>query len=67
MNRKTPTRTTVSHEELAQAIQAFQAQGGLIAQLPAEKVIPSRVVGRRWSRYEEILNTDGGATEDSRG
>lgn len=67
MNANVNRKQVVTHEELAQAIVAFQAEGGLVVQLPPQKVVPSRTVGRRWSRYEEILISDGGAPDDRRG
>ena len=43
-----------THEELRRAIDSFRAEGGLVVQLPAEKVVLARLVGRRWGRFEEV-------------
>ena len=46
----------VSHEQVTQAILAFQKRGGLIRKLPPEPTGRRTMVGHRWgSAYETIF------------
>lgn len=45
----------VSEEEIQEAIKKFKAQGGLIKHLPKEVVPSSILVGRKYGRFENLL------------
>jgi len=64
MNHHASKRQLITHEELARAIAAFQTQGGMVVQLPPEKVPRPRLVGRRWSRFEEVIPYGGGPADE---
>ena len=54
MHATVTAKPKFTREELTRAIDAFRAEGGLVVQLPAEKVALARLVGRRWGRFEEV-------------
>ncbi len=46
----------LTHEQVRQAVRAFQASGGLINKLPPEPAGRRSMVGKRWvSMYESIF------------
>lgn len=53
MSAKNPKKN-ISEQEIRNALQKFQEQGGLIKKLPEQVVLPSTLVGTRWAMYEGV-------------
>jgi hypothetical protein len=52
----------ISEKQVLEAIQRFQARGGLIKKLPPETIPPPLLVGARHGRFEPLnyyLRSDG--------
>ncbi|MEE8434253.1 MAG: hypothetical protein V3S64_05645 [bacterium] len=49
------TNKTITEEEIQQALRSFKMDGGLIKKLPKEIVPPALLVGKKYGRYENIM------------
>ena len=45
----------ITKEEIQQALRSFQREGGLIRKLPREIVPPILLVGKKYGRYENLM------------
>lgn len=59
----TDNKKAVTEAEVQQALQKFQAHGGLIKKLPDEVVPAHNLVGAKWAVYETIQ--DSGSSSSS--
>ena len=49
------TNKTITKEEIQEALRRFKADGGLIRKLPSEIVPPALLVGKKYGRYENLM------------
>lgn len=59
MRTKKSPRRPITHEDIATALKRFQAEGGMIRELPEERTPVSTAVGEeRYSAYEPLTALD---------
>jgi len=59
--KKSTKKPTLSHGDVAKAIQKFKEQGGLIKRLPDQVVLKGGMIGGKFAVYESVFDNGGGA------
>jgi hypothetical protein len=63
--KKSSKKPTLSHGDVAKAIQKFKEQGGLIKRLPDQIVLKGGMIGGKFAVYESVFDNGGGAGSTS--
>lgn len=58
--KKSTKKPVLTHSDIAKALQKFKEQGGLIKQLPDQKVLKGAMVGGKFGIYESVFENGGG-------
>jgi len=58
---KKQPKVVISHQEIAKALQKFQAEGGLIKRLPDQITPKGGLVGGKWAQFEAVLDPTAGS------
>jgi hypothetical protein len=59
--KKSTKKPVLSHADISKALQKFKEQGGLIKQLPEQRVLKGAMVGGKFGIYEAVFENGSGA------